>query len=94
MNDTYYTELELDKHDFNQLVSLARAHGISRHQLLKEALWWYSMWDELGQEERQLLADWAKKAEMSTGAVLKRALHFYSAFAKFSDMMKVFDEPI
>jgi hypothetical protein len=31
---------------------------------------------------------------MTTGAMLKRALHFYAAFAKFSDMMKVFDDSI
>jgi hypothetical protein len=94
MSETYYTKLELDKHDFNQLVTLAKAHGISRHQLLKEALWWYSMWDELSQKERKLLCDLSDQSEMSNGDVLKRALHFYGEFARFIAAVEKFDDSI
>jgi hypothetical protein len=94
MNQKHTVTVELGKSASSQLMWLADKISISESQVMEEALWWYFAWDELGQNERDLISELAERKAMTTGAMLKRALHFYAAFAKFSDMMKVFDDSI
>lgn len=94
MNEKHAVTVELGYSACGQLMGLANTTGISEAQVMEEALWWYFSWDELGQHERDLISELAERRAMTTGAMLKRALHFYAAFAKFSDMMKVFDDSI
>lgn len=94
MSDKYDITVELSESAASQLASLANRIGIPKAQVMEEALWWYFSWDELGQNERDLISELADRRAMNTDAMLKRALHFYAAFAKFSDMMKVFDDSI
>jgi len=94
MNEKHTVTVELGQYATHQLTSLANKSGIPEAQVMEDALWWYFAWDELGQDERDWISELAEQRAMTTGAMLKRALHFYRVFAKFSDMMKLFDDSI